>query len=413
MKYPSFIDDTRFHSMDAAASDVEQLQAMLSNLTRIHTLTINKFDNFDDLIHQYLVAGVEVFRLETGIVSEINGDTYTVRDVISPLDSIAKGQQFALQDTYCREVVDSGQVLGFPEVGALDYMNCHPVYQSLKLEAYLSAPIFVGDELFGTLNFTSMTARASAFSVHERNLMVLMANAIGAFILLRRKEERLLDLNLKMKSFVGYVAHDLRNPLGTIVGLAKVAAKPNAKPERLLSVLDKIQGSATGALELVNTILEAAALGTGKLTLTKTCIAFEVLVTDALNAVEFFAEELQTAIKVEQATGLVMECDRHHMQQTLVNLLINAVKYSPRGAEVSLEVRRCDDDNRAQVCVRNAKLAAVDAAQTVTGKVHGSVGFGLEIAREVLKAHGAKLVIEETDQHYQASFSLPICEPSA
>lgn len=79
MKSPSFIDDTRFYSMDAAASDVEQLQAMLANLTRIHTLTINKFDNFDDLIHQYVVAGVEVFRLETGIVSEINGDLHCAR----------------------------------------------------------------------------------------------------------------------------------------------------------------------------------------------------------------------------------------------------------------------------------------------------------------------------------------------
>ena len=170
MSYPQFIDDTTYISMDASATDTEQLQAMLSNLTRIHLLTASKFESFDELIHEYLVSGIEVFGLETGIVSEIKDETYIVRDVISPLEVLEKGQEFALEDTYCREVIKSRQVLGFPKVGELEYMNCHPVYQNLKLEAYLSSPIFVGDELFGTLNFTSVAAREHGFSVYERNL---------------------------------------------------------------------------------------------------------------------------------------------------------------------------------------------------------------------------------------------------
>lgn len=396
--------------MDASATDKEQLQAMLSNLTRIHLLTASKFESFDDLIHEYLISGIEVFGLETGIVSEVRDETYLIRDVISPIEVLEKGQEFALEETYCREVIKSRQVLGFPRVGELEYMNCHPVYQNLKLEAYLSSPIFVGDELFGTLNFTSVAAREHGFSVHERNLVVLMANAIGAFILLRRKEDHLLELNLKMKSFVGYVAHDLRNPLGTILGLAKMAAKGNAKPERLPSILEKIQNSASGALELVNNILEAAALGTGKLTLTKVCVPFESLLEEALSAVEHFAEESGTQLVVNMDEGLALECDARHVQQSLVNLLINAIKYSPCGASVTFSVAPTANHTRVEVCISNPKLTSAELAQAVDRKVHGSVGFGLEIVHEVLAAHDSELCVTETNSLYEARFSLPICQ---
>ena len=409
MSYPQFIDDTTYISMDASATDTEQLQAMLSNLTRIHLLTASKFESFDELIHEYLVSGIEVFGLETGIVSEIKDETYIVRDVISPLEVLEKGQEFALEDTYCREVIKSRQVLGFPKVGELEYMNCHPVYQNLKLEAYLSSPIFVGDELFGTLNFTSVAAREHGFSVHERNLVVLMANAIGAFILLRRKEDRLLELNLKMKSFVGYVAHDLRNPLGTIMGLAKMATKSNAKPERLPGILTKIQNSATGALELVNSILEVAALGTGKLTLTRDCILLSSLVEGTLSAVEYFAEESQADINVNFAPDIMLECDARHVQQSLVNLLINAVKYSPCGAQITFSVQPADHA-RVDVCISNPKMTSAELVQAVDKKVYGSVGFGLEIVHEVLAAHDSELRVTETDSHYEARFSLPTCQ---
>jgi len=226
MQYPEFVDNTTYVNMDISISESEQLWTMLSNLTRVHLLTAIKFESFDELIHEFLVSGIEVFGLETGIVSQITADhIYHVCDVVSPLEMLSKGQEFELDETYCREVIKSQKVLGFPEVGKLHYMNCHPVYQNLKLEAYLAAPIVVGDELFGTLNFTSRYRRERGFSRHEHDLILLMANSIGSFILLRQKEERLLALNEKMKRFVGYVAHDLRNPLGTIIGLAQLGQR--------------------------------------------------------------------------------------------------------------------------------------------------------------------------------------------
>jgi signal transduction histidine kinase len=111
-------------------------------------------------------------------------------------------------------------------------MNCHPAYQNLKLEAYLSAPIFVERYLYGTLNFTSTESRANGFSRHKHDLIALMANSIGNYIMLRQKEEELVDLNKRIKRFVGYLAHDLRNPIGSIIGLAQMACKHTITDER-------------------------------------------------------------------------------------------------------------------------------------------------------------------------------------
>lgn len=407
MKYPAFIDDTTYLSMDASASETEQLRAMLNNLTRVHLLTASKFENFDDLIHEYIASGVEIFDLETGIVSEVTGNSYRVCDVISPLNLLEKGQIFELENTYCREVVKYQQVLGFPNVGVLDYMNCHPVYQNLQLEAYLSAPIFVDEQLFGTLNFTSTTIRSQGFSVHERNLIVLMANAIGAFILLRNKEEHLLALNQKMKRFVGYVAHDLRNPLGTIIGLTQMANKRNTPTKRIHAIIQKIITPAETALEFVSTILENAALSSGKITLNKKTLTAHTLLSDACHAVAHFAEQTDTQLKLVAKQNIMIIGDQSRLQQVLINLLINAIKYSPNHSSVILSAQPSSFDTKhISLSICNYISAPTQVTPTDDNPVYGSVGFGLDIAKEIIHAHHSVLRINQEDGTYTCQFDL-------
>ena len=295
-------------------------------------------------------------------------------------------------------------------------MACHPVYQNLKLEAYLSAPIFVEKVLFGTLNFTSKKIRKQGFSVHERNLIVLMANAIGDFMLLHNKEDHLLELNQnllalnqKMKRFVGYVAHDLRNPLGNIIGLAQMANKPNTPPERLKKIAQKIASPAETALEFVNTILENAALSTGKLVLKQTTIDAKALLAQACHAVEHLIEKTgtQLTIKLPDCGHILVMGDQQRLQQVLINLLTNAIKYSPAGSTVSLSAKPNNlDAQLITLTITNTFTEQTQEARDIENKVYGSVGFGLDIAKEVIKAHNSKLTISEINGLYTCLFNL-------
>jgi len=317
VQYPEFVDNAQFIQMDSSVSETEQLKAMLNNLTRVHGLTANKFDSLSDLIHQYLKCGCEIFGLETGIVSEIdNQESYHILDIISPIEVLHKGQQFPLENTYCREVYKNQTVLGFPEVGNLEFMNCHPVYINLKLEAYLSAPIYVEDKLFGTLNFTSTQARPNGFSKNEHNLILLMANSIGNYIQLRNNNERLEELNERIMRFVGFVTHDLRNPIGAVLALSQLAQRQIGDEAKLMSMLPKISEVAEDSLELINHILDTTALSTGKLHVELEPVNFEEVVGAAINAVLDFSRENRVSIKTEFSGLATAYCDAKRIQQT-------------------------------------------------------------------------------------------------
>lgn len=192
MQYPAFIENEEYFQLDDSKSYHEQLIALTNNIKRLHQLSIMQFDSFEILMQSYLKSGIEIFQMSTGIVSNIvDGKDYIVKDIVSNIKAIRTGDVFELEGTYCKEVVKSKKILGFPHVGTMKEFQSHPAYVNLKLESYLSAPIFVRDVLYGTLNFSSTTPRQNGFSEHEHDLISMMADSIGNYILLKQKRRAL------------------------------------------------------------------------------------------------------------------------------------------------------------------------------------------------------------------------------
>ena len=381
---------------------------MSENLKKIHLLTSKSFDRFEDLIAHYLEAGIEIFQMETGIVSHIvNDKDYIVKDVISPLDIIHAGNVFELEDTYCREVYKSKQVVGLPHVGVIEEMKGHPVYQNLSLEAYISAPIFVRDTLYGTLNFTSRIPRHHGFSEHERDLIALMANSIGNFILLQEKEQSLLHLNDRLKEFIGYVAHDLRNPLGIVSNLANLVTTIDMVDSEKVKLIKRIHTNADRCLELVNAILEIAALGTGKINIDPRPFLFVDCLNDAIDNYMALANKRNIAIAVNIPPRLKVTGDDQRLLQVLNNLIGNAVKYSGSNEKVEIAYQG-DLDGRAYFIFTNYYDANGDDSLSTHHDIYKSVGFGLDIAKEILNLHGSELDISKNGGLFTAKISLPL-----
>ena len=158
------------------------LEAFSINLKHLHRINTTDYADFDSLFADCLETGCEILELETGIISQIINQAYTIRSVRSDLESLAAGQEFPLQDTYCAAVVRNKQTITYRHVGGIAAMQSHPVYQNLKLESYIGAPIFVNGQVYGTLNFSSSQIRRVDFQPHEREIVELMAKSIGRFI---------------------------------------------------------------------------------------------------------------------------------------------------------------------------------------------------------------------------------------
>jgi len=404
MIYPDFIDNKTFYSIGESEDKLDQTIALAQNIKKLHQLTTKNYENFDQLIDIYLNVGLEVFEMEIGIVSQVEGDDYVICKAKSPDASLNTGDIFPIEGTYCREVVKSGKVLGFPHVGGMEGMRHHPVYENMKLESYLSAPIYAFNKLFGTFNFSSTKIRKHGFSEGERDFIALMANAIGNFLTLKQKEQSLIQSNERMKQLIGHVAHDLRNPIGSIISFTELIELPENDTTNT-SYLEIIRKSAENSLEIIHTILESAAIGTGKIAIKLVPADLSALVRENIRNFEKGAEKKN--IKFEsKVQNIKMILDPRRIDQVLSNLLSNAIKYTPDGGFISLELS-LKNNNQAEFILTNGidpeKLEQMSSDDFDLNK---SIGFGLEIVREVLAMHNSDLQIKMENNSYQASFLL-------
>ncbi len=404
MHYPDFVNNSTFYHMDSSRSDAEQLLGLAENIKRVHALTSTHYDDFGKLINDYLRSGIEIFQMQTGIVSHITDDLkYIVKDVQTPLEVIQKGDVYELEGTYCREVYETRRTLGFPHVGRIKELQHHPVYENLKLESYISAPIFVQEKLYGTLNFTSLIPREHGFSEHEQDLISMMAQSIGNFILLQEKEEHLKHLNFRMKELVGHVVHDLRNPIGSMLSLADLSVKLNFDEAKMRHSLENIRDVAENSLELVNTILDEAALGTGKVVMEKAFFNLAPTIKETVKNFQFLIEKRHLSVDLHLFEGLDIYGDKRRIHQLFNNLLANAFKYAKHDTSVMI---RCEKEADRVVCrIENVKG---EKDRTLDQQLFRSVGYGLDIVQEVLRQHDSRLEIKEESDHYRVSFSLPI-----
>lgn len=154
-------------------------------LEAIDGLNANKYENFEDLLNAYLQVGCKIFQLPTGIVSHVCDRRYFIDAVCSNLSNLTPHLEFDLGDTYCAEVIRQKKTITYECVGAIASLQNHPVYQNLHLESYLGTPIFVGGEIYGTLNFSATEAKQEPFESKDRAIIELMARDLGKFIAAR------------------------------------------------------------------------------------------------------------------------------------------------------------------------------------------------------------------------------------
>ncbi len=165
----------------------EQLHANLEGLRVLHAVIADPKLAFDRKIHALLALGCRRFNLPIGILAHIEGDRYTVMDVIAPNAAIAQGNVFPLGKTYCSETSKTTEPVSFEHAGQSRWKS-HPCYTEFKLEAYLAIAIHVGGKPYGTINFSSPEPRKLVFTDTDREILKLMAQWVGSELERRQAE---------------------------------------------------------------------------------------------------------------------------------------------------------------------------------------------------------------------------------
>lgn len=141
-------------------------------------LTAEQLDSCKEMLN----LGREALGLELGIVSHIHDGRYTVVAVESDSDVFQAGETFQLKDTFCREVIASGSSLSMTSYKGNVGLQGHPLYDALHLEAYIGAPIMLDDNIWGTVNFTSLKVRQEPFGDSEIEFVQDCANSVSGML---------------------------------------------------------------------------------------------------------------------------------------------------------------------------------------------------------------------------------------
>lgn len=218
--------------------------------------------------------------------------------------------------------------------------------------------------------------------------------------------EQLSNANAAKNRFLGMAAHDLRNPLASVRGIAEFLRDGSVgalTPEQS-ELAETIRDASQSMLDLVNELLDVATIEAGELKLRFDQHDLHELVAKSVETSSRDAARKNTRVVLEPHPATKLVCDGAKIRQVVDNLLSNAVKYSPPGSLVRAFIEGDRAEQTCSILVRDQgpgipenerdrlfkDFSLLSASPTAGEK---STGLGLAICRKIVEAHGGSIAV--------------------
>jgi signal transduction histidine kinase len=229
----------------------------------------------------------------------------------------------------------------------------------------------------------------------------------------------------KMKSeFVSMITHDLKAPLAsmqTAVSLLSTSVKQrhDEKEERRFGVLER---NVLGMIKLVNDLLDMDKIEGGVLKLEIEKSNLNSIVVQAVDSMRFFADQHKVELVIDVPNRVDVECDAQRIEQILINLITNSIKFSPAGGKVLLSVKHRGEFIEVSVKDGGRGIPAEDIdkifdrfkqVEQEDSTLKGGTGLGLAICKALVELHhGTINVTSSLGLGSNFVFRFPIVQPS-
>jgi signal transduction histidine kinase len=341
-----------------------------------------------------------------------------VRDEIA--FGLAPGGELALETTICNEIRDHGKSVVFEDVANNPEFRDHHTPRMYGLQSYISVPIRYQGVFFGTL--CAIDPKPARIEDGKTQAMFeLFAELIGTHLetqdRLAVSEAALLDAHQASElreQFIAVLGHDLRNPLASIDGGARLLLK-TPLDDKARTLVGMVQDSVQRMAGLIDNVLDFARgrLGGG--------FAVDRHPDPALpQALEQVITELRTArsdrvIASDIVLDEVVSVDSRKVAQLFSNLLSNALTHGSSTAPVSVVGRTRDGWFELSVANAGEPIPPTTVSKlfhpftrAAARPMQEGLGLGLYIASEIARAHGGTLSVQSDETETRFTFRMPL-----
>ncbi|MEO7495043.1 MAG: HAMP domain-containing sensor histidine kinase [Massilia sp.] len=246
----------------------------------------------------------------------------------------------------------------------------------------------------------------------------LLGTLVGSIDRQRETIEELNRVSRARDLFLATVSHEMRTPLSALsmrleLMLRTVANLPAAVEAGLVSMRKHVRQEAN----MIDDLIDAARTLTGQMSVVKTKVSVGQVLHDAISTIEVSAHDKQIVIQVTPADFgefIMVSADPRRLQQVMWNLLFNAVKFTPVGGAIRVDVRQDAHATEIEIAdtgqgIEAAQMAQVFAAFKLQRHANPSgLGLGLYIARHLVELHGGTLTVASAGKRQGTTFKISL-----
>jgi|GEM_PF-1662730 PAS domain S-box-containing protein len=401
----------------------------------LRRISVNQSLDFAARIREILSLGSSYFGLGTGLISEIDGNDYTIRFAASQDLDFQPGQTFDLQRTYCASVYETDAPLYFQDAADSDF-STHPGYLDTQLRSFIGTPLHVDGTLYGTVCFSDLRPRQQPFERLEVDAIRLLSEWVANSLSSQRRIEALTHMkdeaermreqaetgNRAKTLFLANMSHELRTPLNAILGMSEMIAQRlfGDDIDRYASYAADIHKSGTHLLDLIEDLLDLSRLESGGYRADHTDLDLSDVLHECRTMLTNPMQRRGTLIDIPDDLPQIRG-DARAIRQIGINLMSNSIKYAGEKAVLTIQQTRTEDGD---LCLRlrdtgpglpdEIKARAMEPFVTQNTMRYddfgASTGLGLAITARLMKEHDGTIAL---DNHPDGGLEVTLTFPKA